>query len=167
MYICHAPSGSAAPKAAKANQRWARISRLLFHTAQPPPISRHARERCLVDDLDPAPHALMTDAAKFMAGHQAFARYLETSVEARNVARHEHQIDVGPRDQEAMHHIGAGCPERDRRVVGNEHARRGEGVLLANPAYDDGTIGLERAAKVAVDKFPIKMKGNRIGGLDT
>jgi hypothetical protein len=59
--------------------------RSLFHTAQPPAICRQARERGLVDDLDPAPHALVAHAAEFMARHQTFASCLETRVEAGNV----------------------------------------------------------------------------------
>src|SRR5215469_1458299 len=100
MYICHSPSGSAAPKPAKANHRWARTSRLLFHTAQPPPLRRQASKCGLVNDFDPAPHALMTDAAKFVAGHQAFAWCVEARPEAGDIAGYQHQVDVCPVDQE-------------------------------------------------------------------
>src|SRR5262249_34062849 len=105
MNICHSPSNSAAPKPAKANHRCARTSRLLFHTAQPPPLRRHASERGLVDDFDPAPHALMAHAAELVAGHSPLAWCVETSPEAGNIARHQHKIDVRPVDQETVHHI--------------------------------------------------------------
>src|SRR5215813_10326477 len=113
MNICHSPSSSAAPKPVKANHRWARTSRLLFHTAKPPPLRRQARERGLVDDFDPAPHALMAHAAEFVAGHQTFARCVETRPEAGDVAWPQHQVDVRPVDKEAVHDIGAGRAEPD------------------------------------------------------
>src|SRR6516162_4482077 len=106
MNICHSPSGSARPKPAKASQKWARISRLLLDTAQPLCSGRHLRKGGLVDDLDPAPHALVSDAAELVAGHVAFAGRPESRREAGDIARYQHEIDIGPGDQESVHHIG-------------------------------------------------------------
>src|SRR6516165_7735924 len=116
MNICHSPSSSAAPKPTKANHRWAGTSRLLFHTAQPPPVCSQTCESRLVDDLDPAPHPLVPHAAKFVARHQALTGCLEARVEAGDIARHQHQVDVRASDQEAVHDVGAGGTERNRRI---------------------------------------------------
>src|SRR5271156_3135938 len=111
MYICHSPSSSAAPKPPKASQKWARISRLLCNTVDPPPIRRQFLERGLVDDFDPRPHALMADAAEFVARHIDLGRGAESRGGRRDVSRHQHRIDVAVFDQEAVDDIGTGGTE--------------------------------------------------------
>ena len=47
-----------------------------------------------------------------------------------DVARHQHGVDVGPDDQQAMDRIGTGGPECDRVSAGTSEAFRHERVLL-------------------------------------
>src|SRR6516164_8282426 len=113
MNICHAPSSSATPKPAKASQKWARIIRRLLDTTQPLGGGGQLGEGGLVDDLDPAPHALMPHAAEFVARHVALAKRLEARRKAGDIAGHQHEVDGSAGDQESMNHIAAGHAEGD------------------------------------------------------
>src|SRR6476620_8022840 len=107
MNICQAPMNSASPKAAKASQKCARMSFLLANTAQPPAVLRARSELRLVDHPDLAPHALVPEAAEFLARHQVVAGPLETHELLRDITRHQHRVDVGALDQDAVDDIGA------------------------------------------------------------
>src|ERR1700721_1666403 len=109
--ICHSPSSSATPNTMKANQKCASTSRLLFNTGQPPLVGGHLEERGLVDHLELGPHSLMADAAEFLTGHQMLAGRVEFCGQHRDVAGHQHRIDIGLFDKEAGADVTAGGPE--------------------------------------------------------
>src|SRR6186713_1377377 len=116
MNICQAPSVSAMPNTAKASQKWARMSFLLTNTAQPPATLRAIGEVSLVDHANLAPHALMAEGAKLLAGHQIVASLREAHQLLGDVTRHQHGVDVGALDQDAVHDVGASGAQRDRRI---------------------------------------------------
>src|SRR5271154_1152436 len=118
----------APPKLANPNQKWARMRRRLANTAEPPGFAGLIEEARLVDHLDLGPHALVSGAAEFVAGHGVLARLREFRREARDIARHEHLIKVGALDQEAMDDIGAGGAEGDFRPGRHQDALRREGI---------------------------------------
>src|SRR6188768_1338476 len=152
MNICNAPSTSAAPNTMKASQKWERMSRLLVNTGQPPPRGCELRKGGLVDHLYLAPHALMSDAAKFLARHHMVAWRLESDRQHGDITRHQHGVDVGALDQKAMHHIRAGGAQGDRRVRRHHDALRRERVLLPDRAHGHRAVGLKRAAEIAFDE---------------
>ena len=135
-------------------------------TGQPPLVSRHPRERRLVDDLDLAPHPLVAGAAEFVARHMPLAGRIEAGGENRDVTRHQHEIDVRLFDQKAMHDIGAGGAERDRDTGRHDDTGRGERVLLADRPHGDRSVRFERAAEIALDEFPSQMQRAWVGGLN-
>src|SRR6516164_5754943 len=108
MNICQAPSISASPNVAKASQKCARISFLFTNTAQPPAALRAAFEFSLGDHPDLAPHALVAEAAEFLARHQIIAGSREAHELLGDVARHEHGVDIRALDQDAVDHVCAG-----------------------------------------------------------
>src|SRR5690349_8151282 len=153
MNICQAPSTSATPNAAKASQKCARMSFLLTNTAQSPAALRSCRELRLIDHLDLAPHALVADAAEFLAGHQIISGVLETHGLLGDEAGHQHGVDVGVLDINPVHYVGTGGAQRDRRLRRHQNATRGEGILLADRAYRHRAVRLEDAAEVRLHEF--------------
>ena len=66
------------------------------------------------------PHALVADAAELVARHQMLAGSVERRMNVGDVARHQHRVDVGALDQEAVDDVGARGAESDRRVRRHE-----------------------------------------------
>src|SRR5665213_1152160 len=130
----------------KATQKCARMILLLCNTGQPPPLCREFQEGGLFNDLDASPHALMTDAAEFVTRHIAFRWRRKARADRGDVAGHQHRIDVGVLDQEAMEYIGAGRANRDRGVRRHYDALRCERILLSDGAHSHGPVRLEGAA---------------------
>src|ERR1051325_74247 len=114
--ICQVPMNSASPNTAKASQKCARMSFLFANTAQPPALFCARSELRLVDHPNLAPHALMPEAAKLLAWHQIIAGLLEAHELLGDVTRHQHGVDVGALDQDAVDDIGGGGPQRDGRL---------------------------------------------------
>ena len=83
------------------------------------------------DDLDARPHAVMAVTTEFMAWHIVDAGSAETGADFGDETRHHHRVHVGRGKQEAVNHVGAGKAKFHRRIDGNPHAIRNEGVLLA------------------------------------
>src|SRR4051812_17885505 len=123
------------------------MRRRLLNTIESPPAGCELLEARLVDDSDLGPHALVAVAAELVAGHVTLARFREARVNGRDVARDQHRIDRRPVDQEAMHHVRARHPEPDRRVRRDQQALWGEGVLLADGAYQNRTVRAQLAAE--------------------
>ena len=121
-------------------------------------VRRQPRNAALSTTLIVAPHPLVAHAAEFVAGHRAVRQAVEARREARDIARHQHEIDVGPVDQKAMHDVGAGGAERDRRIGGHDDALRREGILLADRAHGHRAVRPRGAAEVALDELAGQMQ---------
>src|SRR5580700_2294651 len=104
---------NATAKAAKASQKWARISRLLCNTTQSPPACGELQEGGLVYNLQAPPHALVAHATEFVARHVALRRRFEARAERGDVTGYQHGIDVGVLNQKSMNDIGAGSANGD------------------------------------------------------
>src|SRR5271154_2241320 len=142
MNICQAPSTIATPKTAKASQKWARIRRRLFNTAQPRLAVRHIEKLRPVDHPDLGPHALVADAAELLTRHEMLSRLVEPRRDGGDVSGHEHRIDGGALDQKTVNDVRARRAKGDRSIGGHDHALRREGILLANGAHGHRAIRL-------------------------
>src|SRR3712207_8358563 len=68
------------------------------------------------------PHLAVAEAAIFVARHQEVAGLGEDRVHLADVARHDHGVDVGARDQDAVDDVGAG--ERSEEHTSELQSRR-------------------------------------------
>ncbi len=112
------------------------------------------------------PHGLVTEAAELMAWHRVFAGQSEARAHLRDEARDHHGVDVGVGDEKAVHDIGAGDAERHRCGGRHSNAAWHELVLLGDDPHHDGTIGLDGAAEIALDKLAMEMERLRVDDLD-
>src|SRR5208282_3972908 len=105
--ICQKPSPTAGKKQRNAVHKWASESTLPRSTIHPfvrpqvlELISRHNHNtRC---------HRVMTEAAKFVAGHLVGSWTLKACPYVCDIARNNHGIGVRTLYEEAMYHIGTG-----------------------------------------------------------
>ena len=132
---------------------------LLFCTARP--FQRAlGRELVLRHDAYPRPHGVMTEAAKLVTRHLVLARLGEARAHLGDEARHDHRVDVGVGEQEAVHDIGAGQAELHRRIRRHADAMRHEIILLGNQPHRGGAVGLDRRAEIALDELAAEMQAS-------
>src|SRR5262249_52490880 len=124
------PSSRASAKLANANPRCASTSRRTLYTAQPPGLARHLFKGLARDHLDPGPHGRVSRAAVLVTRHAALSSALQRRDEGRDVTRHEHGIDVGAENLEAVHDIAAGRAEGHGHAIRHHQTVRMESVLL-------------------------------------
>ena len=108
----------------------------------------------------------MAEATELLTWHQIVARLLEPHELLRDVARHQHGVDVGALDQDAVDHVGAGSAQHDRGLGRHQDAGWREGILLADGAHRDGSIRLGRRAEIGLDELAGKVQARGIGRLD-
>src|SRR5258708_22999649 len=101
---------------------------------------------------------MMSHAAKLVARHLVLARVLEARSDLGNETGHDHCINVGDGEQEAVHDIGAGNPESQRRVRRHAHAMGHEIKPHHDEPHSYRTTGLEACAHIAFDELAVQMK---------
>src|SRR5438477_10872521 len=109
-HICQVPSSAAAPKAAKATQKWARQSRSTLRTGNPP--LGIGLELVLRQHLDGGPHLAVPEPTIFVARHQQITRPSKLGVNLRDVARHDHGVHIRASDEKAVNDVGRGEAQR-------------------------------------------------------
>src|SRR4029450_2608948 len=107
------------------------------------------------------PPAFVTHAAELLTWHRRLAGIGEFRRQRGDIAGDEHAVDVGPGDQEAVHHIGTRRAEGDRCVRRYQHALRRERELLSDSADCYRLVGLKRAPEIALDELAGDMKRPR------
>ncbi|HEX4224728.1 MAG TPA: hypothetical protein VHZ97_20325, partial [Pseudonocardiaceae bacterium] len=95
--------------------------------------------------------------SELVARHGVIGGRVETRVERRDITGHDHRVDVGVGDEQAVHDIGAGGADRDRRVGGHQQTLRRERVLLRDEAHDHRAVRLHRAAEIVLGEFAGKL----------
>src|SRR5262245_51545059 len=109
-HICHAPSVAAAANTRNENHRCARISLLLRGTVY---LSLSIRMELIGrHDLHARQHLAVSQPAELMAWHQKVAYGLKHRVNLTDIARHDHGVDIGAGDQDAVNHVRTGQPQR-------------------------------------------------------
>src|SRR5215813_4226448 len=103
-HICQVPSMAASRNAPKATQKCARHSRSTLRTGNPPVGSR--LELVIGQDLHGRPHLAVSEPAILVTRHQQVAGRRELGMHLRDEPGHDHRVDVGPGDQQAVDHVG-------------------------------------------------------------
>src|SRR3954447_21753458 len=150
-HICHTPRTAATAKAAKATQRWARVRDLACVTGRSPIGAR--LELTLRDDPHRGPHLAVSEATELMTGHQQIARLGEHRMDLADIARDDHRVDVGPRDQDAVDHIRSRKPQGNGAVCGHDQALRLKGELRCDDASCDLIARLDARAEISFREF--------------
>src|SRR5258705_3396158 len=109
---------------------------------------------------------MMSHAAKLVARHLVLARVLEARSDLGNETGHDHCINVGDGEQEAVHDIGAAKSESHRRIRRHAHAVGHEIKLHRDEPHSYRTIGLEGCAQIAFDELAVQMKRLWVNYLD-
>src|SRR6185437_16020165 len=155
-HICHAPSTHANRKAPNATQKCARQSRSALRTGNSPIRARF--ELIGRQHLDSRPHLAVALAAKLVARHEQIARARKLSVNLRDKSRHDHGVDVRPRDQKTMEDIRRGESQRDTPVGQDRNALWDEHELGGDSADDHGTVAKYGRSEVLFGKFSRQMQ---------
>src|SRR4030095_8305407 len=155
-HICHAPSTHANRKAPNPTQRCARQSRSTLRTGDPP--IRTWFELISRQHLDGRPHLAVALAAKLVAGHKQIARARELGVYLRDKPRHDHGVDIRPRDQKTVDNIRRGESQRDAPIGRDRNALRDEHELRGDGADDDGIVAEYGRSQVLLGKFSREMQ---------
>src|SRR3974390_3353161 len=142
------------------------MRRLLLITGDPRLLCGELLEFLLVDHSNPRPHPFVSDAAELVTWHQSLAWLVESCGKDGDVARHEPGIDVRALDHEAVDHVRARRPERDRRVGRHDHAARVERVLLTNGAHRDRAVRFNGTTEIRFDELALHVDDARLDRLD-
>src|SRR4029078_3649524 len=135
-HICHAPSTHANRKAPNATQKCARQSRSALRTGNSP--IRAGFELIGRQHLDSRPHLAVALAAKLVARHEQIARARKLSVNLRDKSRHDHGVDVRPRDPKTLEDIRGGESQRHAPVSRNRDTLRDKHELGSDSPNNDG-----------------------------
>src|SRR3977135_3836313 len=103
--------------------------------------------------------------AKLVARHAIDALSGKPSTNFRNETRHDHRVDIGGRQQEAMDHVRTRQTEFHRRIGGDLRAIWSESVLPGDQPGRERTVRLLRGAEITFGKLAVEMQRSGIDGL--